>query len=66
MSDAELQQLVKAHKTCVQCASKGNSKGYYEASKVFHQLLYAGSHNTALAEMAHNLRTGSFRICAIN
>lgn len=60
MSDAELQKLAKVHKTCVQSARNGNSKGYYEASKIFHELLYAGSQNAALAEMAHNLRNRIF------
>lgn len=60
MSNSELQELAKIHKTCVQSAAKGDSKGYYAGSKIFHQLLYKGSRNTALVEMAQNLRNRIF------
>jgi DNA-binding GntR family transcriptional regulator len=60
MSDTELQQLEKIHNACVASASKGDSKGYYASSKIFHEILYTGSHNQALAEMARNLRNRIF------
>lgn len=60
MTDAELAQLEKVHKTCAASAAKGDAGGYYASSKQFHELIYAGAHNQALAEMAHNLRNRIF------
>jgi DNA-binding GntR family transcriptional regulator len=60
MTDAELQQLEKVHKNCTASASKGDTNGYYTSSKQFHEMIYVGSRNVALVEMARNLRNRIF------
>jgi len=60
MSDSDVAQLGKIHKSCAASAAKGDSGGYYASSKQFHELIYLGSRNQALAEMAHNIRNRIF------
>ncbi|WP_110648754.1 GntR family transcriptional regulator [Salinicola peritrichatus] len=52
MSDAQKQQLVLAHERSAKLASEGSTEDYEAFNLEFHNLLYAGSHNPYLQELA--------------
>jgi DNA-binding GntR family transcriptional regulator len=56
MGPDERQTLERAHKTCVDLACRRDPERYYEANWVFHELIYAGTHNTYLEETTRALR----------
>ncbi|WP_019142596.1 GntR family transcriptional regulator [Noviherbaspirillum massiliense] len=55
MSEAEHAQLLAAHRACQQARDANDADSYYYQNEAFHQEIYAGSHNTFLAEQARNL-----------
>ena len=56
MGPAERQALERAHKACVDLARRRDPERYYEANRVFHELIYAGTRNTYLEETTRTLR----------
>ena len=52
MSAVEHAALRQAHEACETAREAGDADGYYLQNEVFHRLIYAGSHNTFLAEQA--------------
>jgi len=56
MGPAERQALARAHKICVDQANRHDPEEYYEANRVFHEMIYAGTRNTYLEETTRALR----------
>lgn len=56
MGPAERQALERAHKACVDLARRRDPERYYEANRVFHELIYAGTRNAYLEETTRTLR----------
>lgn len=56
MTPDEQAQLLQAHEACKDAYQSGDSDDYYYRNEVFHEQIYAGSHNGFLAEQARNLR----------
>ena len=52
MSAAEHQELVRAQRACERALESDDSDGYYRQNEIFHHVIYAGSHNSFLAEQA--------------
>ncbi|HEX9789665.1 MAG TPA: GntR family transcriptional regulator [Kiloniellales bacterium] len=56
MGPAERQALERAHKACVELARRRDPERYYEANRVFHELIYSGTRNAYLEETTRTLR----------
>ena len=52
IDDAEQKQLLKAHHACEAARDAQDPNEYYRLNEVFHQCIYAASHNGFLAEQA--------------
>jgi len=48
--------LLRTHEAMARMAQSGDAAGYEEANTRFHQLIYSGSHNEDLADMAETMR----------
>lgn len=55
MMPDEHARLLQAHEACKEARQAGDADEYYYRNEAFHHEIYAGSHNTFLAEQAHNL-----------
>lgn len=55
MSVPEQEQLLEAHRACRSACEARDPDDYYYRNEVFHNLIYAGSHNGFLAEQARSL-----------
>lgn len=56
MSGEERQHLLEVHEACGELAEDGKTHAYYDANRRFHEVVYAGSHNTFLEETTRNMR----------
>ncbi len=56
MSAEERDQLLQVHEDCRELAEKGEAHAYYDANRRFHEVIYAGTHNTYLEETTRNMR----------
>jgi DNA-binding GntR family transcriptional regulator len=56
VSPARLREMETAHKTCVDAVAANDPEGFYEANRVFHELIYTASNNQFLEEMTRSLR----------
>jgi len=56
MSDAERRELERCHALCGEAAASADTDSYYWRNAAFHGAIYAGSHNSYLAEEARKLR----------
>ncbi len=56
MTPEERAELEASHKRCAELAEKGDVDAYYEENRVFHETLYAGSHNEFLEKMTSSTR----------
>ena len=56
MGPAERQGLERAHKACVDLARRRDPERYYEANRIFHEVIYAGTRNAYLEETTRALR----------
>lgn len=56
MTPEERQRLQAAFDACKEAASSGNPDDYYDANQLFHEVIYAGSHNAFLEEQTLSLR----------
>lgn len=56
MSSAEHERLLEAHHACIDAGNMSDPDLYYYKNEAFHEQIYAGSHNTFLAEQARSLR----------
>jgi DNA-binding GntR family transcriptional regulator len=56
MSTEERGHLAKTHDRCRTLAERGEAHAYYDANRSFHEVVYAGSHNTFLEETTRNMR----------
>lgn len=56
MSAEERSHLAQVHEDCRTLAEKGEAHAYYDANRRFHEVIYAGSHNTFLEETTRNMR----------
>lgn len=56
MGPAERQALERAHKACVDLARRRDPERYYEANRIFHELIYSGTRNEYLEETTRTLR----------
>ena len=56
MGPEERQALDRAHKACASRARRLDQERYYEANRIFHEVIYAGTHNTYLEEATQALR----------
>ena len=55
LTDAERRALANAHEACAREAPSGDPDAYYYANERFHEIIYAASHNSYLAEQARQL-----------
>ncbi len=53
---AERERLRNVHALCKQLAEEGDPDRYYDQNKLFHELIYAGSHNRFLEENTQAIR----------
>ena len=56
MGPAERQSLERAYKACVDLARRRDAERYYEANRIFHEVVYAGTRNAYLEETTRALR----------
>ena len=56
MTPAERRRLEQLHHDCADRMRSGNIEAYHAANAAFHNAIYTGSHNAALAEIAGGLR----------
>ncbi len=56
MSAEERRQLAEVHQDCQALAEQGEAHAYYDANRRFHEVIYAGSHNTFLEETTRGMR----------
>ncbi|MBL6932071.1 MAG: GntR family transcriptional regulator [Rhodospirillales bacterium] len=56
MTDHERSNLVEIHEQCQQLAENGDIEAYYTCNKIFHEAIYAGSHNQFLEESTCAIR----------
>lgn len=56
MTPEERKNLEASHQRCADLAEKGDVDAYYEENRVFHETLYAGSHNDFLEKMTSSTR----------
>jgi DNA-binding GntR family transcriptional regulator len=57
ITEAEQQDLEKAHEDCIREASQDNADAYYYANERFHLTIYEACQNAFLAEQARQLHT---------
>jgi DNA-binding GntR family transcriptional regulator len=55
ITPAELDALVAAHRACQEALDAQEPDAYYYKNEVFHEAIYAGSHNQFLIEQTRNL-----------
>jgi DNA-binding GntR family transcriptional regulator len=55
MTPAEQQALLAAHQACKEARDAEEPDAYYYKNEVFHEAIYAGSHNQFLIEQTRNL-----------
>jgi len=55
MSDAEQEELVKAHRACEAACLAADPDDYFHKNERFHRAIYAAAHNGFLVEQAHAL-----------
>ncbi|MFC3108572.1 GntR family transcriptional regulator [Undibacterium arcticum] len=55
MTPAEQATLLAAHQACKEARDAADPDGYFYKNEIFHGLIYAGSHNSFLAEQASKL-----------
>jgi DNA-binding GntR family transcriptional regulator len=51
-----LTQLDESHRACADTLARNDPEGFYEANRVFHEAIYAASHNPFLEETTRALR----------
>jgi DNA-binding GntR family transcriptional regulator len=56
MSAAERTLLSEVHRQCGVLAQDAETNSYYDANRGFHEVIYAGSHNTYLEETTRGMR----------
>jgi DNA-binding GntR family transcriptional regulator len=56
MSAQERHRLAEVHAHCGTLAEQGETKSYYDANRTFHEVIYAGSHNSYLEETTRGMR----------
>ena len=56
MTPEERARLKACHQRCAELAEKGDVDAYYDENRVFHETLYAGSHNEFLEKMTSSTR----------
>jgi len=56
MGPSERRALERAHKACVDQARRHDPEQYYEANRIFHEVVYAGTRNGYLEETTRALR----------
>jgi len=56
MSDADEEELLKAHRACEAAYLAGDPNDYYHKNERFHQAIYAAAHNGFLVEQAMALQ----------
>lgn len=56
ISPARLAELDVIHRTCIDTVKKGDAAAFYEANRVFHELIYTASNNQFLEETMRALR----------
>jgi DNA-binding GntR family transcriptional regulator len=56
MTDEERRQLAGVHEDCRALAERGAVHAYYDANRRFHEVIYAGSHNTYLEDTTRGMR----------
>ncbi len=56
MTAEERRHLAEVHDACRGLAEKSETHAYYDANRRFHEVIYAGSHNTFLEETTRNMR----------
>ena len=56
MTDEERRQLAAVHEDCRTFAEQGAVHAYYDANRRFHEVIYAGSHNTYLEDTTRGMR----------
>ena len=63
MTPFERRQLEDAHNACLDAAEAGDPLAYIQANNAFHRVIYTGTHNRYIAELANNYRyrTAPFR-----
>jgi DNA-binding GntR family transcriptional regulator len=55
MTPEDQQQLIAAHEACRTACAAGDADDYYAKNEVFHQSIYAGSHNLFLQDQTRAL-----------
>jgi DNA-binding GntR family transcriptional regulator len=55
MTDEDQAQLIAAHEACRAACDAGDADDYYYKNEIFHQAIYAGSHNMFLQEQTRAL-----------
>jgi DNA-binding GntR family transcriptional regulator len=56
VSPSRLVELDAAHKSCIDAVSVNDPAGFYEANRIFHELIYTASNNQFLEETMRSLR----------
>lgn len=56
MTADERRSLAEVHDACRNLAEAGEVHAYYDANRRFHEVIYAGSHNTYLEETTRSMR----------
>ena len=56
MTAQERKHLAEIHAYCGKLAEQGETYSYYDANRTFHEVIYAGSHNTFLEETTRSMR----------
>lgn len=55
MTEAERKALKAVQQQAGQCVANGDTDGYFELNRVFHEAIYAGAHNSYVQESAQKL-----------
>jgi DNA-binding GntR family transcriptional regulator len=56
MTETERRRLAAVHAHCGEFVEQAESYSYYDANREFHEVIYAGSHNTYLEETTRGMR----------
>lgn len=56
MTAQEREHLAAVHVRCGELATQGHTNAYYDANRTFHEVIYAGSHNSYLEETTRAMR----------
>lgn len=56
MTAEERHRLAAVHEDCRDLAERSEAHAYYDANRRFHEVIYAGSHNTYLEETTRGMR----------